>query len=160
MAGKKRELPQEFKPGNKLWELSLGIPKPGLRKFKDPEELYHCILEYFQWVDKNPLHEELVFSTKDGIRRTHVKKMRAMTLHGMCVHMGIDPQLWYDWRRNREDLKAVIAWADNIVYEQKFTGAAAGLLNASLIGRDLGLAEKVEHAGGVNITVSQEDAEL
>ena len=33
-----------------------------------------------------------------------------------------------------------------MIYEQKFTGAAAGLLNPNIIARDLGLADKTDHA--------------
>jgi hypothetical protein len=32
-----------------------------------------------------------------------------------------------------------------VIYEQKFTGAAADLLNPNIIARDLGLADKQDH---------------
>lgn len=55
---------------------------------------------------------------------------------------------------------AVITQAEAVIYEQKFTGAAADLLNPNIIARDLGLADKKELSGGLALTVTPEDASL
>jgi len=49
---------------------------------------------------------------------------------------------WTDWRTDRSDLSHVIAWAENVIYRQKFEGASADMLNPNIIARDLGLADK------------------
>ncbi len=44
-----------------------------------------------------------------------------------------------------KDLSEIVAKAEEVIYSQKFAGAAADLLNANIISRDLGLADKTDH---------------
>ena len=97
--------------------------------------------EYFQWVEDNPLKEEKVFHSNGDITRATVAKLRAMTLIGLCRYLGITKETWRTWRNERHDLSGVIEWADGVMYEQKFTGAAADQLNSNIIARDLGLKD-------------------
>ena len=48
---------------------------------------------------------------------------------------------------NRQDLVETIERVQMVLYAQKFAGAAADLLNANIIARDLGLADKSELTG-------------
>jgi len=45
-------------------------------------------------------------------------------------------------RRLDDDFVGVTTRAEEVIYNQKFAGAAAGLLNANIIARDLGLSDK------------------
>ena len=69
--------------------------------------------------------------------------MRAMTLKALWEYLGIDRTTWAEWRK-RPDLSTVTSRVDNIIHVQKFEGAAAGLLCANIIARDLGLTDKSE----------------
>ena len=130
--------------GNQFWKVrSSHGAKP---KFAGPEELWDACVEYFQWVEKNPLKEEKAFHFQGHITKTTVNKMRAMTIGGLCLFLDIDEETWRDWRKNRLDLSGVISRAEKIIYSQKFEGAAADLLNANIIARDLGLADKRDHS--------------
>ena len=42
----------------------------------------------------------------------------------------------------RPDLSTVISRSETVIFQQKFSGAAADLLNANIIARDLGLKEQ------------------
>ena len=53
---------------------------------------------------------------------------------------------WQDYTE-KDDFSAVTTRIEDIIYEQKFTGAAADLLNPNIIARDLGLADKKEVSG-------------
>lgn len=130
-----------FTSGNKLWTLR---ERSGKRPtFETGEELIAKAIEYFEWCEENPITEEVV-GWYQGEPTTHeVTKLRAFTIMGLCAFIGVDRQSWSEWRK-KEALNEAILWLDDIMYEQKFTGAAAGVLNASIIGRDLGLAEKSE----------------
>lgn len=86
--------------------------------------------------------------------------MRAMSLHGLCMFIGIARSTWDEWKKTRADFSEVIAKVEDAVFRQKFEGASADLLNASIIARDLGLADKKEVTGGIALTVTQDDAEL
>lgn len=70
--------------------------------------------------------------------------MRAMTLTGLCLFLDITDETWRAFR-GREDLSGVVTQAEKVIYAQKFSGAAADLLNANIIARDLGLRDKQEH---------------
>ena len=86
--------------------------------------------------------------------------MRAMTLQGLCLFIDVTRETWGEWKKSRPDLSDVQREAEEIIYSQKFAGAAADLLNANIIARDLGLSEKVESRSNVTLEVSSEDAEL
>ena len=63
-----------------------------------------------------------------------------------CFSVSTD-ETWRAWRKDRADLSEVIATAESAIFTQKFEAAATGLLNANLISRDLGLADRKELTG-------------
>lgn len=143
--------PQAFKPGNQMWKLA----NPGKKyKYEDPKKLYQKCVEYFEWIEANPLMEAKVFHNEGRIVEAQVPKMRAMTYEGLALFLGVHYRTLNDWvnkatAANSDDfvLRDVVIWAMQVIREQKFTGAAAGLLNPTIISRDLGLAERHEVSG-------------
>lgn len=133
-----------FLPGNKFWEARSSHGRAPI--FASPDELWAAASEYFDWVEANPLREEKVFNGKDGIVRASVAKMRAMTISGLCIFLDIERKTW-DAYRARPDFLHIVTRAEEIIRDQKFSGAAADLLNANIIARDLGLADKAELTG-------------
>jgi len=127
-----------------LWELP--VPKVG-RHFKlTPPELVEKCLEYFEWVIENPLKESKLVSYQGESVVEEVPKMRAMTVHGMSLFVGINYQTWYTWRDPDHPLRDTVAWADSVMRQYKFDGAAADLLNSNIIARDLGLVDKSDYS--------------
>lgn len=114
-------------------------------KFSSSDVLWSACQEYFEWVDANPLKEAKPFAYQGEITIAQVDKMRAMTVSGLCLFLDISLQTWVNYRSN-DDLSEVVGRADEIIRTQKFEGAAADLLNANIIARDLGLADKSEQA--------------
>lgn len=135
--------------GEQLWERHPG-GRP--KKFETPEELRGECMAYFQWLDDNPLIEEKAFSAPDGIRYARLARMRAATLGGLCLYLGVSRATWGAYRQ-REEFLTVCEAVEEMLTEQKFTGASAGLLNAAIIARDLGLADKREVSGGFTVQV-------
>lgn len=130
--------------GNQFWKARA---KSGRDKiFKDSDALWSSACEYFQWVEDNPLWEMKPFKVGDQIVQEPIAKMRAMTLDGLWLFLGISDTTWYDYKA-REDFMVVIKQIENVVRSQKFAGAAADLLNANIIARDLGLSDKNEITG-------------
>lgn len=135
--------------GNRFWEArSSHGANP---KFAEASDLWDACLEYFEWVERNPLQEAKVVQSAGKPKIIAVDKMRAMTIGGLCVFLDISHDTWSYWRNNRKDLSDVIARVDQIIRTQKFEGAAADLLNANIISRELGLADKKELGGGLTI---------
>lgn len=127
--------------GNKFWEARSSHGRNP--KFKSPDDLWEACCEYFQWVEDNPLWEMKAFSYQGEVTQEPVAKMRAMTLTGLCLFLDITDETWRTFR-SREDLSGVVTRAEKVIYDQKFSGAAADLLNANIIARDLGLKDKSE----------------
>ena len=125
--------------GNRFWEARSSHGRKPI--FSSPEPLWEACCEYFKWVEENPLWEEKLFAYQGEVTRDIVYKMRAMTISGMCLFIDIDQSTWEDYR-TKEDFSRVCKQAEQIIYNQKFAGASADLLNANIIARDLGLADK------------------
>lgn len=131
---------------------------------ESPEEIWEQALEYFGWVHDNPLMELKAMSSKDdGIQKVALPKMRAMTIEGLCIWLGISRDTWNKWGRNyngaHPEKTDVCAYINQIIREQKFTAAAADLMNANFISKDLGLLDRIEHNGNPDapMTISVAD---
>jgi len=147
---------------NRFWMLR---SKHGRDKlFKSPELLLEAAYEYFDYCDKNPLIE-IEYNGKDA-KRCQLPKMRAYTLTGLCIRLQCNSAYFRNFKANlakkkgkqtklNKDFSSVITRIEEIIYTQKFEGAAAGFLNANIISRDLGLIDKaeVEHSGDFDITL-------
>lgn len=126
-----------FLPGNRFWEARSSFGRKPL--FETPEQLWAACCEYFQWVEDNPLWEMKLTSYKGKNTQERVPKLRAMTLTGLCMFLDIAMQSWFDYSK-KPAFSEVIKAAEGVIRCQKFEGAAADLLNANIIARDLGLA--------------------
>jgi len=128
--------------GNEFWKLRSKHGRDAL--FASPELLEQAAIEYFKWCLDNPLISIEVYG-KDAVQCS-VPKMRPFTIQGLCMYCDADTSWWRKWKSTAsKDFFSVISRIEDIIYRQKFEGAAAGFLNANIISRDLGLAEKTEN---------------
>ena len=140
MAIKTKPTKDDLKPA-RLWEAK---PKAGRRSiYGSASDLLMVAIEYFKWVEANPLIATEVSKYKGESNIVKVPKMRAMSKRGLCIFLGIASVTWDEWCK-RDEYKEVCEHINSVIYEQKFTGAAADLLNAALIARELGMADKRE----------------
>ncbi len=124
--------------GNQFWKAR---SKHGPDKiFANADLLWEAAVEYFEWVEANPLWENKVAQFQGSPVDMPAAKMRAMTIGGLCLFLDIHEDTWRDWRKN-EDLSVVVSRVDRVIYNQKLTGAAADLLNPNIIARELGLKD-------------------
>jgi hypothetical protein len=125
--------------GNQFWKArSSHGRKP---KFANPDSLWEACCEYFEWVAANPLQAAELVKFKGKANIKHTPRMRAMTIRGLCIFLDIGQDAWGDYA-GKDDFSGVCTRANEIISQQKFEGAAADMLNAAIIARDLGLAEK------------------
>lgn len=143
----------QFEPGNQFWKARAKMGKDKL--FATPELLWDAACEYFKWCEDNPLYEAKAFSFQGSVTVENLPKMRAMTLAGLCLFLRCTESYFRSFKSQERENKAayltVIEEIEQTIYYQKFTGAAADLLNANIISRDLGLADKSE----TKVTVEQ-----
>lgn len=130
--------------GNRFWEARTTHGRDLL--FSTPDVLWAACVEYFEWVDDTPLHEAQAFAYQGVVTVQSLPKMRAMTIDGLCIFLDIARRTWDEYRQ-REDFLPVTTRAEQVIRDQKFAGASAGLLNANIIARDLGLSDKRELTG-------------
>jgi len=130
--------------GNQFWKMrSIHGRSP---KFETPEQLWNAACEYFQWVNDNPLKEDKVNFHQGVAVHEPVTKMRAMTIRAMCFFIGLSRQGWFEYSK-KPDFSDIVQEIEDVIYSQKFEGASADLLNANIIARELGLADKQEFSG-------------
>lgn len=136
--------------GNKFWEKR---SKHGRDKiFKTPDILWETACEYFEWCQANPLQEEQLIKLKDSIKRENLNKMRPFTLKGLCIFMGVHSTYFHEFEQGlkgkddqlSQDFSQITKRIRDIIFTQKFDGAASGFFNNNIIARDLGLVDKSE----------------
>jgi hypothetical protein len=133
--------PPEPRPkGVRFWEAS---PHTGRKKlYSDVDEFVSACQEYFEWNEQNPLMSAELVSFKGESVLEDVPKIRALTIQGLCLFIGISNDTWANYKKNGSaEFKEACVAIHNIIYQQKITGAAAGLLNANIISRELGLKD-------------------
>lgn len=144
MSDEEETKPTDKRLNNKFW---LARSTHGRDKiFKSPDILWEAAMEYFEWCDENPLYADATSNYQGYVTHEPIAKMRAMTLDGLYTFLEIGQSTWSDYR-NKEDYKeysVVIERIESIIKNQKFQGAAAGMLNPVIISRDIGLVEKKE----------------
>lgn len=130
-----------FEKGNMYWKLRSRHGRN--KKYKDAEELWKDCEGYFKFMDENPFEYQDNKGTKN-VNTIQVK--RPYTLHSLCLYLDIQRPTWCEWRKKDHDFSKVVHKVDDIIYNQKFEGAAIGLYNSNIIIRDLGLAEKRDYS--------------
>ena len=121
---------------NQFWKLRSSHGRDKI--FESPAVLWEACCQYFEACEAMPLKKQHVFSNG---KKTTVNLMRAFTLNGLFIFLDIHRKTW-DRYKEQEDFCAIIEHVETIIYDQKFTGAAAGLLKENIIARELGLADK------------------
>lgn len=130
--------------GNQFWKARSSHGRAPI--FASPDDLWAASCEYFEWCEVNPLYEAQAFAYQGNVKVESLPKMRAMTASGLCTFLDISVSAWHDYKA-REDFVQITGRIEQVIRDQKFTGAAAGLLNANIIARDLGLSDKQELTG-------------
>ncbi len=135
--------------GNKFWEMRSTHGRNPI--FKNPDDLWDACCQYFEYVHDTPLFEAKLTTYQGESELESIPKMQAMTIRGLCLFLDIGETTWSEYRA-KEGFSGVTMRAESVIYHQKFTGAAADLLNANIIARDLGLQDKqqVDHSGSVS----------
>lgn len=135
--------------GNRFWETRSSHGRSP--KFESPDDMWDAATQYFAWVEDNPIMEAKLVSFQGASVLEQVPLMRAMTIEGLCLYMDIDHQTLSNYE-TKEDFFGVVKKIKNVIKQQKFEGASAGLLNSNIIARDLGLKDSTElqHSGKID----------
>lgn len=153
--------------GNQFWKLR---SKHGRDKiFATPELMLEAAYEYFEWCEKNPLIEIDYRGSAPPVK-VELPKMRAFTMEGLAMYLDVNTVYFNQFEKSitgkedetSKDFSKVITHVKEIIYRQKYEGAASGFLNPNIIARDLGLSEKreLDHKNNGESFNNFSDAEL
>lgn len=106
-----------------------------------PHELLEAFENYSGYINNNPIMEPVLHQKSGGT--VDIPRTRAMTIRGFCLYAGMSANGFYNYEKV-EDYKYICEAIRDAIYTHKFEHAAAGLLNAQLISRDLGLNDSVQ----------------
>lgn len=146
--------------GNQFWKLR---SKHGREKlFATPEMFWEACCEYFETCDENPFHKSEAKTVNIGDYQSQVEivnlpVMRPYTFQGLCRYLNAHSTYFNEFEESlkgkedqlSKDFSQTLARVRDIIFEQKFSGAASGFFNATIVSRDLGLkdASAIEHKG-------------
>lgn len=141
--------------GNQFWKLRSKHGRD--RLFKTPDDLWEACCEYFEWCEKNPFKKAEAKTVNIGdyqskIEIAELPVMRPFTIQGLCIYLDTNTAYLVEFEESlkgktddlSKDFSVILTRVRDIIYNQKFSGAASGFFNANIIARDLGLADKKE----------------
>lgn len=140
--------------GNQFWKQR---SKHGVDKlFATPELMWEAACEYFESIDSDPYIKTEAKTVNIGdyqseIALAKLPVMKPYTLQGLCRYLDCNTVYFNQFKDNLketdlqyEGFSKILTRIREVIYEQKYSGAASGFFNASIIARDLGLADKKE----------------
>jgi hypothetical protein len=119
--------------GNQFWKLRASSG-PKLKYETDEELLVDC-LEYFETRSQMMMNGQPM----------------PYTIGSLCIFLDITQETWRTWAKERKDLSAVITRVNEIIDDQKLSGAMVGSYNHNIVARVLGLADHKNHTGEVTV---------
>ena len=124
--------------GNTYWRLAKGFAV-GREKKYTPGEVWNKAVEYFKYFEDTALTEKVVSCGKI----IAVERPRAMKIKAFCIFAEIDPTTFRNYEKDEAYLP-IITRIKDIIYCQKFEGAAVGIFNGNIIAKELGLNDKAD----------------
>lgn len=127
-----------------------------------PEQLLEKFQEYVQWAIDHPIETggKTIVSGGNGADKAwsnetvkEEKTPRLVSIDGFLVHIGGSAAYWsqLDRRRRGEDFVKVKSFIREYCAQYQKEMASAGIFNANIISRLLGLADKVQHSGEMTV---------
>ena len=119
-----------------------GSGKGSPRKIKDADELKLEFELYMDYRDANPFVTHQPTVVRGVVQHVKKKHKSPYSITDFCLFLDITTQTWGNWRRNHDDLKDMIAQIEEYIADHMLRGANAGVFNATLTSRILGIAER------------------
>lgn len=116
-------------------------------RFSSPADLLTVAHRYFQWAQDTPLKEENVYVHRGIVTRADTHKTRAFSRKGFAAFAGVPLSYLNRLRGQGPEWAEALDLVEQVIEMQLYEHAAAGMLNANLVARTLGLAERSEVTG-------------
>lgn len=114
-----------------------------------PEQVFDLAVRYFTWAEENHIQAAETASFQGDVYESKVYKPRIFTINGFRLYAGVSDSVIHKWRRE-PGFCDVMEFVDTVVSEQKFQLAANNMVNASFIGKEIG----IDKPASVNVDAS------
>lgn len=133
---------------NEFWKMR---SKHGRNKiFETADIMLQACYEYFEYQSQQ-VWNKIDFKGRD-IEEVKIPTSSPFTLTGLCIFLDVNTQYFGDFKAGLDiakpedkDFSLVIKHIEEVIFTQKFEGAAVGVYNSNIIARDLGLKERTEN---------------
>ena len=132
-------------------------------KVKTPEEMYQHFLDYKKYCKDNPKRVEVYNQKFD--KTNHISKEVPLTLNGFDIYMSkngiigsVDDYL-YNRGGRYDEFVEIMEQIGKEIWDEQYSGAAAGVYNHAIVIRKLGLADKQEVKTEQKIEIDFNDAD-
>ncbi|WP_279025557.1 terminase small subunit [Gibbsiella quercinecans] len=124
-----------------------------------PEQVFNLAVRYFTWAEENAISAAETASFQGDVEQSEIYKPRVFTIKGLRLFCSFSEAVLIKWRRE-SGYSEVMEFIDSVIDEQKFQLAANGIINASFIGKDLGIDKPanitVENTAAASATATTE----
>lgn len=129
--------------GNQFWRFRTKHGRDTL--FASPELLWEAACEYFEYIENNPLQEEVINFYQGTPIKDFVSKKQPFTREGLFFYIQCSKDYFNTFKatcsEKNKDFLGIINDIENVIDNQQFNGAASGFFNANIIARKLGLTD-------------------
>ena len=122
-----------------------------------PEEVFDFAVRYFSWAESEAIKAIETAAFRGVVSENLVHKPRVFTLTGLALFMGVNINRFARWRAEA-GYSDVMEFIDNVIYEQKYQLGVAGIINPTIVGKELGIDKPQEIKISNNSTANDVDS--
>lgn len=122
-----------------------------------PEEVFDFAVRYFTWAEGEAIKAIETAAFQGVVSENLIHKPRVFTLTGLALFMGVKIGSFARWR-SEPGYSDVMEFIDNVIYEQKYQLGVAGIINATIVGKELGIDKPQEITISNNSTANDVDS--
>lgn len=108
-----------------------------------PEQLWEHAVAYFTWAESNAIKSAESVAHQGDLSEHRTHKTRVFSLNGFRLFCSISGSSW-EWCKSNPDYAEVIEMVTTVIHEQKYQLAVNNIINASLVGKELGIDKPQE----------------
>lgn len=122
-----------------------------------PEEVFDFAVRYFSWAESEAIKAIETAAFQGVVSESLVHKPRVFTLTGLALFMGVNINRFASWR-TEAGYSDVMEFIDSVICEQKYQLGVAGIINSTIVGKELGIDKPQEIKISNNSTANDVDS--
>ncbi|HAK2374308.1 TPA: terminase [Salmonella enterica] len=103
-----------------------------------PEQVMNLMVQYFEWAELNAIKARETASFQGRVYQDTIHKPRIFTWEGLQLFCGFTGATLANWK-HKPGYDVVVEFAASVIKEQKYQLAANGIINSTMIAKELGI---------------------